>query len=487
MPNLPKHYDTIIIGAGVVGCAAARFLSRYRLNVLVIEAEDDIACGATKANSGIVHAGYDCEPGTLKAELNLKGSVMYQTLAEELDIPFKVNGSLVLCYQKEDHNKLEELYQRSIENKIPGTKLLTAEEVYKLEHNLVPGLYSALLAQGAGIISPYEAAIAFAENASDNGVEFLLGTRVVKVEAGERPFIVETANTIRTVNTTRTVNTSSLTTFTADTIINAAGVMSDTIHNFAAETADLYTESILTQRGQYYLLDNAYKGFVSHTLFPLPSPKGKGVLIAPTVDGNIIVGPNAEDFVPKNDNQTTKAGLDEILKSAEAIVKDLPLSGRITSFAGIRAKHSSKDFVINEPCPGFINALGIDSPGLSAAPAIGKKLAGMVAKLKNPEEDPNFNPRRIGLKHFSSMSFDEKAALIKKDPKYGHIVCRCETVTEAEIIAAIRRPVGARNLAAIKRRTRAQMGRCQGGFCSLKLTEILAAELNISEESIWTS
>ena len=471
MTKLPKHYDTIIIGAGVVGCVAARALSRYKLNILVLEAQDDVACGASKANSGIIHAGYDCIPGTLKAKLNVEGTAMFPALAKELDFPFKINGSLVLCFHEEEHNHLEELYRRGQSNGVSGLKILTAEEAYKLEPNLAPGLHSALWAQGAGIVSPYEATIAFAENAAENGVEFLLEAAVTKLTAGQ----VFTAETEKG-------------SFSADTVINAAGIESDTIHNFVAESK----EAILPQRGQYYLLDNAYKDFVKCTLFPLPGPKGKGILIAPTTDGNILIGPNAEDmseealFEERCDTQTTWMGLKEVIEKGGASVADLPIWGRITAFSGIRTKHSSGDFIVNEPVPGFINSLAIDSPGLSAAPAIGEMLAKMVSERLKPEANPSYNPKRVGIKRFSLLPFEEQAALIKENSDYGHIVCRCETVTEAEILEAIHRPLGARKLAAIKRRTRAQMGRCQGGFCSIKLGEILSRELGISEESIWT-
>lgn len=473
MSKLPNHYDTIIIGAGVTGCAAAWALSQYQLNVLVIEAQDDIACGASKANSGIVHAGYDCEPGTLKAKFNVEGSSLFPAVAKDLDIPYKMNGSLVLCFHEAQYPLLEALYQRGLTNGVPGLKLLTAAQAYQLEPNLAPGLHSALLAQSAGIVSPYEATIAFAENAAQNRVEFLLEAPVTKIiHTHGRPFIVETPKG----------------SFSADTVINAAGVDSDTIHNQVAG----YTETILPQRGQYYLLDNAYQGFVNHTLFPLPGPKGKGVLIAPTVDGNTLIGPNNEDlskeldFNDRHDTQTTRMGLAEILEKGTQSVVNLPIYGSITTFAGIRAKHEAHDFVINEPVPGFINALGIDSPGLSAAPAIGKELAKMVADKLHAVPNPDYNPKRVGIKRFNLLPFEEQAALIQENPRYGHVVCRCETITEAEIIDAIHRPVGARSLAGLKRRTRAQMGRCQGGFCSLKLAEILAKELNISEESIWT-
>ncbi|MCL2398762.1 MAG: NAD(P)/FAD-dependent oxidoreductase [Defluviitaleaceae bacterium] len=469
MQKLPKHYDTIIVGAGIIGCATARFLGQYNLNILVIESQDDVSCGASKANSGIVHAGYDCYPGTLKAQLNAEGAAMYPILAEELDFPFKTNGSFVLCFNEEDHHKIIALYERGLTNNIPDLKIITHEEAYNLEPNLAPNLHSALWAQKAGIVSSYEANIAFAENAAVNGVEFLLETSVINISQKSKE--IDSAQSF-TVETTQG-------TFFTKTIINAAGLKADIINNYINDT----TETILPQRGQYYLLDNAHRGFVTRTIFSLPGSKGKGVLIAPTVDENTLIGPNAED---SNDTQTTRSGLDEVLEKAKMSVSNLPIHGRITTFAGVRAKHASKDFVINEPISGFFNALGIDSPGISAAPAIGKKLAQMVADKLNPGLNPGYNPGRLGIKRFSRLSFAEQAALISENPQYGHVVCRCETVTEAEIIDSIRRPIGAGDLAAIKRRTRAQMGRCQGGFCSLKLSEILSKELGVSEEYIWT-
>ena len=288
-------------------------------------------------------------------------------------------------------------------------------------------------------------------------------TAVTRISQGER-YAVETTQG----------------TFEAKAIINAAGIHADTIHNFVGEP-----QKILPQRGQYYLLDNAHRGFVAHTLFQLPGKKGKGVLITPTVDENILVGPNADD-ADKDNCETTREGLAEVLEAAKFSVEGLPVHGRITAFAGIRAKHASHDFVIDEPMPGFFNALGIDSPGLSAAPAIAEMLAGMVTARLQPAEKADFVAKRKGVTRFSQLPFEAQEALVRENPLYGHMVCRCETVSEAEILDAIHRPVGARSLDALKRRTRAQMGRCQGGFCSLKLAEILARELGVSEESLWT-
>ena len=459
------HYDTIIIGAGITGCAAARSLCRFKLNILILEAEDDISSGATKANSGIVHAGYDCHPGTLKAKLNVAGAAMFPKIAEELRFPFKVNGSLVLCFDKNEHENLVELYNRGVTNGVPDLHLLTADEAYKIEPALADGLYSALWAKTAAIVSPYEAAIAMAENAASNGVEFLFNAGVTNITADNNFTVTSKAGV-----------------FTAETVINAAGVCSDIINNHISEKK----EKLQPQRGEYFLLDNAYGGYIKNTLFPLPGPLGKGVLVAPTADGNIIVGPNAEDINDGFDTQTTAAGLAEVSGKANMCVKGLPLNGSITNFAGIRAKHGSKDFIINEPVPGFFNALGIDSPGLSAAPAIGEILCGMVTEKLKPKENTNYNPIRGEAMRFSELPFEKQAALIKENPQYGNVVCRCETVTEAEVVSAIRRPLGARTLSALKRRTRCQMGRCQGGFCSLKLGEILSRELGKAEETVWT-
>jgi len=470
MPSLQDTYDTVIIGAGIIGCAVAWSLSKYDLKILVLEAQDDIACGATKANSGIVHAGYDCYPGTLKAKLNVEGAAMFPKIAKDLDIPFKTNGSLVLCFHEEEHDNLVALYERGITNGVPNLELLTGEQAAKLEPIIAPGLYSALWAKTAGIISPYEAATAFAENAADNGCEFLIETVVNNI----------VKDALFTVSTNKGK-------FSAKAIVNAAGTESHLINNYVSDKK----EEIIPQRGQYYLLDKEHEDYTKCTLFPLPGPLGKGVLIAPTMGGNPIIGPNADefsekfDFTDSQDVKTTRAGLDEVLEKASLTVKSLPINSRITAFAGVRAKHHSKDFVINEPVPGFINALGIDSPGLSAAPAIGNMIADMIASILEPNLRKGHISTRKGIIKFNQLSFKEQEALVNQNPDYGQIVCRCETITEAEIVSAIRRPVGARNLTAIKRRTRATGGRCQGGFCSVRLVEILSRELGVSEESIW--
>jgi glycerol-3-phosphate dehydrogenase len=480
-------YDIIIIGAGIVGCAAARELSRYKLRILVLERGADVAVGASKANSGIVHAGYDCYPGTQKARLNVQGAEIYKTLVKELDIPYRNNGSLVLCFAENEMPRLRRLYENGITNGVTGLSLLTGEEALRLEPNLSPYVYAALLAETAAVISPYEAAIAFAENAAENGAEFLLETEVTGIRRGE---CFEAAT--------------SRGNFQSRIVINAAGVDSGQVHHMLSGSGSIPSflrgtglpeamdegGDIRPQRGQYYLLDNTQRDLVTRTIFQLPTHLGKGVLVAPTVDYNILLGPTAENVENTAEStHTTREGLDETLEKVRLSLADLPARDRITAFAGVRAKHPSKDFVITESQPGFIEAVGIDSPGLSAAPAIALNIAERVlhsldARHITVEEHLGFQPRRTGIKRFKPLSFEEQAALIRENPAYGNIVCRCETVTEAEIVAAIRRPVGARNLDAVKRRTRAQMGRCQGGFCTLKLTEILARELGTDETKV---
>jgi len=463
-------YDIIIIGGGIVGTATARALSRYKLKTLLIERAADIAVGATKANSGILHAGYDCIPGTKKAALNVKGLAMYQKLTKELDIPCRINGSLVVSITADGPTKLKALYKRGQQNGVTNMELLSAAQTLALEPNLNPNITGALKANTAGIISPYEAAIAFAENAAKNGVEFSLETTVTNIEATKNGnFAVYTSH--------NSIPTPPLHT---KVIINAAGIESAKIHNHINPNK----ESITPRRGQYYLLDNTQHDLVKHTIFQLPTHHGKGVLIVPTTDNNILLGPTADSSEDSISTITSPSGLQEVLEKAQQLLKSVPIRDRITAFAGIRARHDSRDFIIEEALPGFINAIGIDSPGLTAAPAIAEKLASIATERLQPSPNPNFNPERIGIKRFRELPKAQQAALIKQNPAYGQVICRCETITEAEIVEAIRRPVGAKNLDAIKRRTRAQMGRCQGGFCLTKLMEILSQELGIPETDI---
>jgi len=441
-------YDVIIIGAGIVGASTARFLSRFKLKTLVLEKSADVATGASKANSGILHAGYDSMPGTLKAKLNVKGFNMYKSLVNELDIPFKKNGSMVISFNENGEESLKPLYNRGLENRVKNLEIITGEKARELEPNLNINVTASLLARDAGIISPYEATIAFAENAFTNGVEFLFESEVIKITKKADKYIVKTKQSE----------------YLTKIVINTAGIHSADVFNLIHEKK----EGMNPQKGEYYLLDNTQENLVNHTIFQLPTHLGKGVLIAPTVDGNILIGPTADDIKNGEDTSTTKEGLAGLLKKASLSLNNLPMYDKITSFAGVRAKHSGKDFIIEETNENFINVMGIDSPGITAAPAIADYITTLVLNKLEPMENNEFNKIRKAIKKST----------------HGKVVCRCETITEEEIIDVINRPLGAKTLDGIKRRTRAQAGRCQGGFCTLKIVEILSKELQIPETAV---
>ena len=461
-------YDVIIIGAGVSGCAIARELSRYKLKTMVLEKALDVCEGTSKANSGIAHAGYDAKPGTLKAKLNVEGSRRMKALSEELDFPYKQNGSLVLCFDEKDRSKLEELKKRGECNGVPDIRILNREEVLYLEPGAGEQVVSALYAPTGAIVCPFGLTIALAENAAVNGVEFQFGTKVKVIRKAAEGYLIET-------------NKGS---FETKLVINAAGVYADELHNMVSEEKMKLTP----RRGEYLLCDKLSKGIPSHTLFQLPTALGKGVLVTPTVHGNLLIGPTAEDIEDKEGIETTAEGMELIREKATLSVKELPLRQVITSFAGLRA-HGGEDFIIGEvpDAPGFIDVAGIESPGLTCAPAIGAYVADIVKKLLSPAEKENFIAERRGIPSMALASGQERQRLILENPAYANVICRCEMVTEGEIIDAIRRPVGARTTDGIKRRTRAGMGRCQSGFCNPKVVEILARELGVDESEVLKS
>ena len=461
-------YDVIIIGAGVSGCAIARELSRYKLKTMVLEKALDVCEGTSKANSGIAHAGYDAKPGTLKAKLNVEGSRRMKALSEELDFPYKQNGSLVLCFDEKDRSKLEELKKRGECNGVPDIRILNREEVLSLEPGAGEQVVSALYAPTGAIVCPFGLTIALAENAAVNGVEFQFGTKVKVIRKAAEGYLIET-------------NKGS---FETKLVINAAGVYADELHNMVSEEKMKLTP----RRGEYLLCDKLSKGIPSHTLFQLPTALGKGVLVTPTVHGNLLIGPTAEDIEDKEGIETTAEGMELIREKAALSVKELPLRQVITSFAGLRA-HTGEDFIIKEvpDAPGFIDVAGIESPGLTCAPAIGVYVADIVKKLLSLAEKENFIAERRGIPSMALASGQERQRLILENPAYANVICRCEMVTEGEIIDAIRRPVGARTTDGIKRRTRAGMGRCQSGFCNPKVVEILARELGVDESEVLKS
>lgn len=458
-------YDVVVIGAGVVGGMIARTLSKYKLKICILEKENDVAMGATKANSAIVHAGFDAEPGSLKAKLNVRGSELMPKITDELGVKYKNNGSLVIGFNEEDSKTIEKLYERGIENGVKGLKIIGKKELKELEPNISDNAISALYAPTGAIVCPYELAIAAIGNAMDNGVELKLNFDVVSIEKIEKGYEIKSERE----------------SIKAGYIINAAGIYSDKIAKMAGDNSF----DIHPRRGEYILLDKECGNLVSHTIFRTPSKMGKGILISPTVDGNLLTGPTSVDMIDKDDKKTTSEGFAKIIGEATENVNDVPFNKTITSFCGLRAVGSTGDFIINAPEHGFINAAGIESPGLSASPAIAEYIADMLKEqgLELNKKD-YFNPKRKPMHYFREASIEEKNKIIKNNPEFGRIVCRCETVTEGEILEAIRTNPKARDLDGVKRRTRAQMGRCQGGFCGPYITELLARELGVPYEAV---
>lgn len=456
--------DVIIIGGGVSGCASARELSRYQADILVLDKEEDVCCGTSKANSAIVHAGFDAPAGSRMAALNVAGSRRMPTLAKELDFAYQQCGSLVVCLSEEDRPALQKLYENGLTNGVEGLRIVERDELLAMEPNISDDAVAALWAPTGGIVCPFGLTYAFAENAATNGVQFQFDTEVERIEAIPGGWRLQT-------------NRGPL---EARCIVNAAGVHADELHNQVSDD----TMTIVPRRGDYFLLDHAAADHVHHTIFQLPGKYGKGVLVTPTVHGNLLIGPTANDIDDKEDTATTAAELDEVRAKAGLAVKDLPLRQTITSFAGLRAHELRHEFFLQEAAPGFVDCAGIESPGLSASPAIGQAVAELVQSILHLPENPDFNPRRKGILDPKTLSFAERTALVQKNPAYGQIICRCETVTEGEIVDAIHRVPGARSLDGVKRRTRAGMGRCQAGFCSPRVLEILARELGVPQEEI---
>lgn len=449
-------YDVVVIGAGVSGCASARELSRYHLKVCVVEMEEDVCCGTSKANSAIIHAGFDAPNGSLKAKLNVEGSRMMEQLAIDLDFHYRRNGSLVVCVNEEERCYLNDLYERGIKNGVEDLCIIEREELVTLEPNISDEAVAALYAKTGAIVCPFGMNYALAENAAANGVEFFFDTKVTGFVKKDDIWVIQTSQGD----------------FETKYVVNAAGVYADVLHNMVSENKI----NITPRRGDYILFDRTEEGFVTHTIFQLPSKFGKGVLVTPTVHGNILVGPTAIDIEDKEGTNTTQAGLDELEKKAGNTVKTLPMNKVITSFAGLRAHEEGQEFIIEqlEDAKGFIDCAGIASPGLSSAPAIGKMVAEIIRDLTGAEEKADFISTRKGILDPKTLTKEEYAALIKEKPEYGNVICRCEMITEGEIIDAISRPIGAKSLDGVKRRTRAGMGRCQSGFCLPRIIEILA-------------
>ncbi len=453
-------FDVAIIGAGVVGALTARELTRYRLSVCLLEKENDVAMGASKANSGIIHGGFDPEPGTLKAMLNARGVPLLYKAAEELHVPHKNNGSMVLAFSKEEDAVIDELYARGQKNGISGMDILTGAEARRLESNLSDQVTKALLVTNAGIICPYALTIAAAGNAMDNGAELYTNYAVQTIAKTADGFQIGAADGRQV---------------TARYLVNCAGGHADTI---AALAGDRSFE-ILPRAGEYMLLDKSEGNTVSHTIFQVPTANGKGVLVTPTADGNLLLGPTAERVQTPESTETTAAGLEAVATLARKSVPSVNTRAVITSFSGIRASEKNGDFIIreSEQINGLIHAAAIDSPGLSSAAAIAEYIVELLhGSGLDLQENPAFDGTREDTHAFRKLSDEEKDVFIKQNPAYGRIICRCETVSEGEILDALRRNPKATDIDGVKRRTRAGMGRCQGGFCMPYVMRLIEKE-----------
>ncbi|MDM0460798.1 NAD(P)/FAD-dependent oxidoreductase [Clostridium perfringens] len=456
--------DIILIGAGVVGCSIARELSKYNLDVLVVEKNSDVSEGVSKGNSGIVHAGYNEKIGTLKAKLNIEGNKMFDDLSRDLQFPFKRNGAFILAFSDKDMKTLESLKEKGEKLGVEGLEILTREEALNIEPNLNKEIVGVLNVKTSGIVSPYEMTIALAENAAENGVEFKLNSKVTNIEKISEGYKV-------TLNSKEVVN--------GKLIINSSGLEGAFLNNLVS----MSKREINPVKGEYCLFDKVAGAMINKTLFQVPSKLSKGVLVTPTAEGNLLVGPNA---VEGKTLETSREGIDEILDKSKKSVEELPLARILNTFSGIRPKTNHGDFIIEEveDAKNFINVIGIDSPGLTAAPAIGVYVVNMIKDKLDLIEKKNFKKTREKIARFADLSLEEKNRLIKEKPAYGHMVCKCEFVTEGEIVEAIHRPIPALTVDAIKRRTRASMGGCQGIGCTLPISKILSRELGIDISDI---
>lgn len=460
-------YKAAVIGAGVVGGMIARRLSAYDMDVIIIEKESDVAMGQSKANSGIVHAGFDPKPGSLKAELNVEGNKLMAEICRELGVGYRQNGALVVAFSDEDVKNLEFLYKRGVENGVEGLEILSGDEVRKKEKNLSWNIKKALYAPTSGVVCPYELTIESIGNAMDNGAELCRNFEVSDIAIQEDGTFTVKARDGRSIRT--------------EYLINCAGLYSDKV---AAMIGD-ESFKIIPRAGEYMLLDKEAGDLTDATIFKVPDEMGKGVLATKTVDGNILLGPTSVDRDRKTDDSITAEGLASVKEKEKNFFDQVPFDKVITQFTGLRAHGDKGDFIINSPVKGFINVAGIESPGLTSAPAIAVKVEKLLfAQGLKAKRKADYNPCRKKNKPFNQCDPEEKERMIKTDGDYGQVVCRCEEITKAEIINAIRTNPKAVDIDGIKRRTRSGMGRCQGGFCMPQILEILAEELELEPEEI---
>lgn len=461
-------YDAVVIGAGVVGSMTARELTRNGFKVCVVEKGSDAAMGATKANSAIVHAGFDAEECSLKARLNVEGSCLMPDVAKELGVKYIRNGSIVVAFDDNDRKIVNDLFLRGKANGVKGLEIIEKDRLKEIEPNISDDAICALYAPTGAIICPYELTFAALGNAMDNGAEFRTNFEVKGIAFKDDIYLVTDGNEC----------------IETRTVINAAGLYADRIAQMAGDDSF----KITPRRGEYILLDKTAGALAKQTVFCTPTKMGKGILVSPTVDGNLLLGPTSENIEDKEDKATTMEGFDKIISGCNKTLSGIPLAKTITSFCGLRAAGDTGDFIITSPKKGFVNLAGIESPGLSASPAIAKYAVNMLKEQGfELTEREDFNPIRPSLTEFKNMSIDEKNEIIKEDSSYGKIICRCEGVTEGEILKAIRTNPKPSDLDGVKRRTRAQMGRCQGGFCMPYIMELLAKEQEVSMEDITKS
>ena len=449
-------YDVLVIGAGVVGSLIARKLSSYSLNFLVIEKENDVGNVSSMANSAIVHSGYDPKVGSLKAKFNVLGNALYPKLCEELDVSFGQIGSLTLAFDEDELAKLKQLALNGEENGVK-TQILSQEETLKLEPNISSDVKGSLLAPSAGIVNPFTLTVHAMENALDNGGHLILDEEVIAIKKESDFYCVKTNKNE----------------YQTKIVINAAGLYADKIHAMV-EDIDYH---ITPRKGEYYVLDHFNSGFLKHTIFPVPTSKGKGILITPTTSGNFLVGPSSEFIDDKDDLTTDKLTLDEVRKSASKMIQNIPFNQIIRIYAGNRATPSNHDFNIGyaKSDKHFINVSGIESPGLASSPAIANYVVDeLLSKIIDLKKNPNFNPCVRKRIHLKALSNEEKNALIKQNPDYGRIVCNCEQISLGEIKDELNRSVPLNSVKAMKKRTRAGFGKCQGGFCQSIIIRLLA-------------
>ena len=457
-------YDVTIIGAGVVGSSLAYYLSQYDISILMLEASNDVSNGTSKANTAIIHAGYDPRVGTLMAKYNVEGSLIMKDLCAKLDVPYINNGAMVLAFSDEELEHVNKLYQRGIDNGVKDLSVLNAEQVLKLEPNITKNVKGALLAKTSAIVSPWELTYALALTAVKNGVELKLNNKVTAITKEKDIFKITTDKSQ----------------YQSRYIFNASGIHADKIHELIGKKEF----TITPVRGQYYLLDKSQGNKCTHTLFQCPNALGKGVVVSPTVHGNLIVGPDAET-INNEDKSTTSSGLAYVKEKAAKSIDSLNYGENIRNFAGIRAKSDRKDFVVEESksVSNFFNLAGMASPALSSAPAIALAAVDWLLSKEKLNKKENYITERKKIR-FNKLSAEEKNELIKKDPSYGRIICRCETITEGEILACIDSEIPPASIDGVKRRTNSGMGRCQGGFCSEKIAMILMDKLGLKYNEI---